>query len=32
MAATLNANDYSHRVEKYGDDNVSITTFRFGET
>ncbi len=31
MSATLNANDYSNRVEKYGDDNVSITTFRFGE-
>ncbi len=32
MAATLNANDYSHRVEKYGDNNVAITTFRLGET
>ncbi len=32
MAATLNASDYSHRVEKFGDNDVAITTFRLGET
>ncbi len=32
MAATLNANDYSHCVEKFGDNDVAITTFRLGET
>ncbi len=32
MAANLNANDYSHRVAKFGDNNIAITTFRLGET
>ena len=30
MAATLNASDYSRRVEKFGDNDVAITTFRLG--